>query len=149
MRHLSRKVVLVVAAIAAAVMAVASQTPPAQKPSFEVASVKPTKIRGPINETPGGRFIAAGQSLRGLIGNAYRLRDFQIIGGPSWVDTDLWEIQAKAGEGNIPPPSGSQLRFDRVRSDLRPYGQLGNGGSGQQIRGWTIKDVVARGIRCE
>ena len=46
-------------------------------------------------------------------------------------------------------PPGSQLRFDLVRSDLRSGGQLRNGGARQQIRGWTIKDVVARGIRCE
>jgi hypothetical protein len=43
MRHLSIKVVLVVAAIVVAVMPVASQAPPAQKPSFEGISIKPAK----------------------------------------------------------------------------------------------------------
>ena len=34
---------------------------------------------------------------------AYRVRDFQIIGGPSWTGTDRWNIEAKAEEGSIPP----------------------------------------------
>jgi len=104
MRYASDKLVSVVAALAVAAIAAAAQAPTAQKPQFEVASVKPTKLRGPIDTPPGGRFIAVGNPLRTLIGFAYRVRSFQIIGGPSWVDTDLWEIQAKAEEGSVPAP---------------------------------------------
>jgi uncharacterized protein (TIGR03435 family) len=31
-----------------------------------------------------------------LIGEAYRIKPFQIVGGPSWVGSDLFEITAKA-----------------------------------------------------
>src|SRR5438874_1321408 len=34
-----------------------------------------------------------------------RLRVLQVIGGPAWMDTDLWEIQAKAAEDSVPPSS--------------------------------------------
>src|SRR5712691_13563178 len=98
MRHVISKVVMVVLTVATALMPASSQTPPAQKPSFEVASVKPSTRRGPINTPPGARFIAVGQSLRILIGYAYQLRDFQVISGPAWMDDELWEIQAKAEE---------------------------------------------------
>jgi len=46
--------------------------------------------------------MVVGQSLRILIAYAYRLRVLQVIGGPAWMDTDLWEIQAKAAEDSVP-----------------------------------------------
>lgn len=64
------------------------------RPSFEVATVKPTEKVGPINSSP-TFFLAAGQSLKALLGYAYRVRDYQISGGPAWMYSDLWEIQAK------------------------------------------------------
>ena len=102
-----RKVVLVVAAIASAVMPVAAQAP-AQKPSFEVASVKPGRERTSLlNVAPGGRFSATGFTLKWLIGFAYRLREDQMLGGPTWITKDLWDIEAKAAEGSVPPHSSS------------------------------------------
>jgi len=66
---------------------------------FEVASVKPYK--GPLtmissNTEPGGRFVAQQQSLRDLIGLAYKVRDSQIVGGPDWIGTARFDINAKA-----------------------------------------------------
>ena len=104
MQHLSRKVVLVVAAVAIVEMLAAAQAP-TQKPQFEAATVKPTNRRGSMIPQPGGRFMVVGQSLRILIAYAYRLRVLQVIGGPAWMDTDLWEIQAKAAEDSVPPSS--------------------------------------------
>ena len=72
----------------------------AQRPAFEVASLKPSAVVGPINTTP-GRFIAVGQSLKALIGFAYRKRAYQIFGGPEWMSADRWEIQAKVPEGVV------------------------------------------------
>ena len=107
-RHLSGKVVLAIAGITTVVMPMASQSPE-QKPSFEVASVKPStsgKNRVAIMEQPGGRFVATNVSLTMLMDTAYRVRAFQILGGPNWIGTDRWNIEAKADEGSIPPPSG-------------------------------------------
>src|ERR1700686_2396452 len=81
-----------------------SQTPDPKPPTFEVASVKPTKDSG-LSYTlihPGGRFTATNVTLRGLITRAYQLQNNQVEGGPSWVSADAFDIEAKA-EGNPPP----------------------------------------------
>lgn len=80
-----------------------AQSGPAQE-RFEVASVKPNKAPVTLisaNIEPGGRFVAAQQSLRDLIGLAYRVRDAQIAGGPSWIGTDRFDVTAKAS-GELP-----------------------------------------------
>jgi uncharacterized protein (TIGR03435 family) len=89
----------------AAIAAVAQTPAPWPKPSFEVASIKPTTARGPVNTSPGGEYVAAGQPLKALIALSHRIRGFQVLGGPAWVGTDLWEIQAKAPEGRVPARS--------------------------------------------
>jgi uncharacterized protein (TIGR03435 family) len=45
---------------------------------------------------PGGRFVATGIPIRLLIGLAYNVRDFQITGGPSWINGQAYDINAKA-----------------------------------------------------
>src|SRR3989442_10680142 len=79
------------------------------KPSFEVATIKPSASgdnRIAILGQPGGRFVANNATLKMLMGAAWRVRDFQISGGPNWTATDRWNIEAKAEEGSIPPPAG-------------------------------------------
>jgi uncharacterized protein (TIGR03435 family) len=90
------------------------QTPaaPAQ-PQFEVASIKANKSgdgRVMLGFQPGGRFNATNVTLRLLIRNAYQLQDFQIVGGPSWMTDDHFDIVAKAEDGAIggPPPAQGQ-----------------------------------------
>src|SRR5437016_4620788 len=103
MRNLSSKVALVVAVMATAVMPVASQSPPAQKPSFEVATVKPNTAddqRVSFETQPGGRIVATNLTLKSLIVLAYRLPGSRISGGPNWVSTERWNIEAKAEEGS-------------------------------------------------
>ena len=83
----------------------AVQASPQQRPSFEVTSVKPNVTgdhRVLIMTQPGGRFVTTGVSLKTLIGFAYGVRDFQILGGPDWLDDDRWDIEARAEEGSIP-----------------------------------------------
>lgn len=76
--------------------------------TFEVASIKPNKslegTRG-AGFQPGGRFLARNMPLRSLIAIAYGdprpLPNFQISGGPDWIDSDRFDIEAKA-QGNFP-----------------------------------------------
>ena len=77
-----------------------AQTPTAAEatPTFEVASIKPSDpgARGVmIRYAPGGRFTAKGTTLRSLIAIAYGVREFQISGGPSWVGSTRYDIDAK------------------------------------------------------
>jgi uncharacterized protein (TIGR03435 family) len=82
-----------------------SQQAGGTKPSFEVATVKPSaagdiRTYGP---GPGGRFIATDVTLKTVMAIAYNVREDKISGGPTWIATERWNIEAKAEEGSIPP----------------------------------------------
>jgi uncharacterized protein (TIGR03435 family) len=89
--------VLLVLGIAALSSATTSQTPNGTKPSFEVATVKAFNRAGAsaLNKS-GRRLVASGLQLRPLIMEAYRVRDFQIVGGPNWMNDVPWDIEALA-----------------------------------------------------
>jgi uncharacterized protein (TIGR03435 family) len=80
----------------------------AQEPSFEVASIKPNKSgSGMIGiRFPGvGQFNVINMPLREMIRFAYQVQLLQIEGGPDWVNSDRFDIIAKA-EGR---PTMSQV----------------------------------------
>jgi uncharacterized protein (TIGR03435 family) len=95
-----------VLALHAVLIAAAAQTP---RPSFEVASVKVNRSSSPLVRlaTPTGRLSAVNVTLRMLIRNAYQLQDFRMIGGPSWMDADRFDVEATAG---------ASVTFDQVRA---------------------------------
>jgi uncharacterized protein (TIGR03435 family) len=72
---------------------------------FDVASIKPNKPNpgGPVfvmtRLQPGGGFEAVNATLGSVIRLAYGLQDFQVIGGPEWLDRDRFDIQARAPQG--------------------------------------------------
>ncbi|HEY1756372.1 MAG TPA: TIGR03435 family protein [Bryobacteraceae bacterium] len=84
-----------------------SQAPLAAKPSFEVASIKPSApgTRTQLMVPPGGRFAVNGVSLVLMIAAAYRVRDYQIIGAQGWMMKDLWNIEARTASATVDPPS--------------------------------------------
>lgn len=72
---------------------------PNPAPSFEVASIKPN--RSGTSETGfqplvGGRFTVSNVTLKTLIISAFRVTDYQISGGPDWMDSDRFDVSAKA-----------------------------------------------------
>jgi uncharacterized protein (TIGR03435 family) len=90
-----------------------SQTLSAPPPSFEVASIKQNKSgdgRVLLGFPPGGRFTATNVPLRALIAAAYGtpqpLPNFRIIGGPSWIDSDRFDINAKSSTDFQPGTNG-------------------------------------------
>jgi uncharacterized protein (TIGR03435 family) len=97
-----------------AIMALRAQAPaPETKlPAFEVASVKRNTSSDPATVGggffPGGRYIAKDITVRALIREAYRVQGFQIVGGPSWITADKFDILAKA-EGDPKPGPGDPL----------------------------------------
>lgn len=68
--------------------------------TFEVASIKPTKPGGRgggIKALPGGQeYRAEGAPVKLIISLMYKVPMRQITGGPGWIDTDGWDIEAKA-----------------------------------------------------
>jgi len=91
-----------------------AQTP---HPTFEVASVKPASPQADPNtggwSSPGiGRFTATRVSLTVLIQLAYDVDDCQIANKPGWLDTNLYDIDAK-------PEDGIKLTRDELRPRLQ------------------------------
>jgi uncharacterized protein (TIGR03435 family) len=68
--------------------------------AFEVASIKPNRSGGTNSSTSGraGSFTASNVTARELIIYAYRLRPFQLDGGPGWIRSDRFDVQARPPE---------------------------------------------------
>lgn len=68
--------------------------------SFDVISVKPFQPGSPgmgIQPMSSGQgYRVGGVPVRIMIKLMYKITDSQIVGGPKWMDTDLWDIEAKA-----------------------------------------------------
>jgi uncharacterized protein (TIGR03435 family) len=73
--------------------------PRVARPTFEVASIKPHDPERrccTLANAGGGRLTVVGLTVKALVGTAYSVRDFQIFGGPTWVNSDRFDIEAKA-----------------------------------------------------
>ena len=85
--------------MALTVLAATSGAQAPKDPAFDVAAIKPAADTQAFSFSmvqPGGRYVGQNMSLRLLIKTAYGVHDSQIIGGPSWIDSDRWDINAKA-----------------------------------------------------
>jgi uncharacterized protein (TIGR03435 family) len=129
----ARKVLLVAAGIAAVAGPIGfglmsapqgrAQSPAVDstpRPSFDVASIKPDhggtglfRIRADT-----GRFVADNATLRFLLQYAYRVKDSQISGAPSWIDSEHYDIEAKRDDSSADrqpklgdDEEGAQLRL--------------------------------------
>ena len=116
------------APVAGALVAVALAAPAAQtdtRPAFAVAAIKYNRSGDTAQRMrlqPGGRLVVTNQPLRRLIIFAYSLQPQQLVGGPSWLDTDHFDITAQA-EGDISPtppggpPGPAQLMMQRLLAE--------------------------------
>ena len=79
---------------------------PQNRPSFEVASVKPNTSAGPnqirIGMPGNGRFNITNMPLAELIRFAYQLQPFQLTGVPDWVNAQRFDVTATT-DGNPGP----------------------------------------------
>jgi bla regulator protein BlaR1 len=121
--HRRRAIILgaVACAVAqsASVRAQSQNATPAQ-PQFEVATVKPSdpNARGQFRYLPGGTAVIRGVNLRLLIQQSYDVRDFQILGGPSWIGSDRYDITAKAtAQNGTFSAEDMRLRLQTLLSD--------------------------------
>lgn len=74
---------------------------------FDVATIKPSAVDNgdfAVRALPGGILSCTGVTLKMLIMEAYEVKAFQISGGPSWVGSARWDLEAKAEgvQGRLP-----------------------------------------------
>src|SRR4051812_38524483 len=99
---------------------------PAQLPRFEVASVKENvsgETRAREQTLPGGRLVAANVLLKGQIADAFLgaqpLGLARVIGGPAWIETARYDINATSSLDFKPSPDGPPKElFQMIRSLL-------------------------------
>jgi uncharacterized protein (TIGR03435 family) len=109
-----------IAGMAGSILSLHAQTPASQSamPAFEVASIKRNNsgegftTRG---AQPGGRVTFVNIPLRQMIIAAYGVQPFQVIGGPSWITSDRFDVIAKAPEGV--PPDQMNLMLQSLLAD--------------------------------
>jgi uncharacterized protein (TIGR03435 family) len=104
-------------------------------PSFEVATVKPAKPeeQGRAFLVRGRQFSTINTTLTSLVSFAYDLQDKQIVGGPDWMTTDKWDIEAQPDVPGVPNQkqlksmlqkllaNRFQLKFHKDQKDLSAY----------------------------
>ena len=94
-----------------------AQTGAAVPVGFEAASVKPSQdVDGgrSIRPSPGGGLIAWNATLKSLILVAYNIRDFQLSGGPGWLDSAGYDIVAKP---SADARANARLRLQALLTD--------------------------------
>jgi uncharacterized protein (TIGR03435 family) len=102
---------------------------------FEVASLKPNtgSERGyGIRPAPGGqRYQATNCPIKYMIQVAYRVKAEQIIGGPGWLETDRFDMEARAEKPSSVDElhvmlmnmlaERLQLKFHREKREMQMY----------------------------
>jgi uncharacterized protein (TIGR03435 family) len=113
--------ILILALVLGIVPGLAGQQPTPAKTSdvrFEVASVKASKsieTGGSAGQQPGGRFSAVNAPLLSMLMLAYGLPGYQVAGGPSWMQTDRYDVDARAL--NDPPVEVWRLMLQNLLAD--------------------------------
>jgi uncharacterized protein (TIGR03435 family) len=82
---------------------------------FEVAAIHPHDPHIPAGSMKfprGGEGLISGMSIRNLIWMAWQLPPDRVTGGPEWIDSDLYDIRAKA-------PAGSSSSVDALWSRIQ------------------------------
>jgi bla regulator protein blaR1 len=94
---------------------------PAKLPEFEVAIIRPSEpgaSGSTFSFTPNEGVEVKNATLKGIIEMAYDVRDFQIDGGPGWVNSRLFNITAKSttdGRELSEASSAESIRQTRLR----------------------------------
>jgi len=104
---------------------------------FEVAIIRPnlagTSAGTSFNVFPGGRIRITNEPVKLLIRAAFQIQNAQVAGGPAWLDTDRYDIEAKTGHPEKPEPNQFgpllqnllrdrfNLRFHREMRELNVY----------------------------
>ena len=123
MRRLTAAVLLLTLFVFVAVGQSLGQTPQSsgKRPVFEVATIKRNTSlegNGRVSNEPGGRFEAVNAPVFWLVASAYSeslggLRPEQIVGAPPWLESEHYDIVAKAED------PADMSSFEKTRRLLR------------------------------
>src|SRR5258705_5537834 len=71
-----------------------SPEPAAERLEFEAASIKPNNSGIPrvALQFPGGRLNGINITVQMLLGLAFRLQPFQIVGAPDWAGSERYDV---------------------------------------------------------
>jgi uncharacterized protein (TIGR03435 family) len=98
----------------------AKSMPADANPSFEVATIKPSKPGAPgkglIMRDP-RTFATFNYSVADLISFAYGLHPRQITGAPAWLETELFDIQATPDPPGMPNLKQIQVMVQKLLTD--------------------------------
>ena len=88
-------------------------------PSFEVATVKPSKPDQPGKAfmVRGNHFRTINTTLTDLITFAYGVQQKQVVDAPSWMDTDKWDIEAQPDVPGAPNRTQVETMVRKLLAD--------------------------------
>jgi uncharacterized protein (TIGR03435 family) len=88
-------------------------------PSFEVATVKPSRPEGQGKgfRVQGRRFTTLNTSVSDLITFAYDLHARQISGGPGWIEVDKFDVAGEPDTEGVPNPRQLKLMIQKLLAD--------------------------------
>jgi len=128
---------------------VAAQTRIPAPSHYEVASIKPNQsgARHAILSYPGGRLVTTYATLKALIGFAYNLRDYQISGGPNWLDSTGYDILASPEHPVNPSAETIDTFHQLMRTLLSDRFQLTTHFEARELRVYALVPAERKG-RC-
>ena len=109
---------LIATPLVAAVQVPAPPEPDVEDAEFDVVSIRRNNGTGGMGaRTVPGSFSVFGVPMRFVVRQAYVAQDFQITGGPDWMNTDLFDIEARFDPAT--GPTGRMALAARLRNMLR------------------------------
>ena len=117
-----------------------------EPPKYEVATIKPNTdndFRFAFRIDPRGPLSATGITLKRLMMTAYNVQGFRIVGGPYWVVSRRWDVQARPDR----VVQASQIR-PMLRGLLEDRFQLRSHSEERQMRVYELS-VDRKGSKVE
>jgi uncharacterized protein (TIGR03435 family) len=118
----------------------------AQTPRFEVASIRPGapgQRGGGGLQTGNGRLLVENETLKRCIMGAFSVGPNQIVGGPAWLETDNFHIEAKAED-----PVGDAAIMQMLQELLKDRFKLESHRESRTIQAYVLS-VAKNGPKLE
>ena len=112
-------------------------------PAFDAVSLKPSKHISWHDDVDTAMMIEHGATLKNLIALAFDVKDFQVSGGPKWIDSDRWDVDAKAAG-----PAKDDELSRMLEAMLKDRFQLAVHHDSKPVAGFALV-VVKGGIRAK